>query len=200
LLSRRGWVSGGYKGIPRVIFICAGHNNGGSTFVVTTSQDDWFGYTRISLWAHENRLWYRPISAPITNAPAMSVNRLSLQLFNNYNAVQAHANAAPNPAAVSAIRLQVINAWRGIPANFANHANEVFTPLGYPGFEIKARCLRCQAMFHYNLNVAPNLVNLERAWRSRKAPLNHLCQRRFICAETIGHFYCMLARGTAATH
>ena len=29
----------------------------------------------------------------------MSVNRLSLQLFNNYNAVQAHANAAPNPAA-----------------------------------------------------------------------------------------------------
>jgi hypothetical protein len=80
--------------------------------VVTTSQDDWFGYTRISLWANENRLWYRPASAPITNAPAMSVNRLSLQLFNNYNAVQAHANTAPKPAAVSAIRLQVINAWR----------------------------------------------------------------------------------------
>jgi hypothetical protein len=32
-------------------------------------------------------------------------------------------------------------------------------------------------MFHYNPNVAPNLVNLERAWRSRQAPLNHLCQK-----------------------
>jgi hypothetical protein len=94
--------------------------------------------------------------------PAMSVNRLSLQLFNNYN-------AAPNPAAVSAIQLQVINAC--VPANFTNHANEVFTPLGCPGFGIKARYLRCQAMFHYNSNVAPNLVNLERAWRSRQAPL-----------------------------
>jgi hypothetical protein len=108
--------------------------------------------------------------------PAMSVNRLSLQLFNNYNAVQAHANAAPNPAAVSAIQLQVINAC--VPANFTNHANEVFTPLGCPGFGIKARWLRCQAMFHYNPNVAPNLVNLERAWRSREAPLNLPCQRR----------------------
>jgi hypothetical protein len=172
LLSRRGWVSGGYKGIPRTIFICAGPNNGGSTFVVTTSQDDWSGYTRISLWANENRLWYRPASAPITNAPAMSVNRLSLQLFNNYN-------AAPNPAAVSAIQLQVINAC--VPANFANHTNEVFMPLGC--FGIKTRCLRCQAMFHYNPNVAPNLVNLERAWRRRQAPLNHLSEEVPLCRD-----------------
>jgi len=150
--------------------------------------------------ARDLRIWDRPYKAPITNAPAMSVNRLSSQLFSNYLSVQEQAQNAPNPAAVNAIRLQVINAWRGVPANFANHANEVCTPLGCPGFGIKARCLRCQAVFDYNVNVAASLANLERDWRSRKALLDKLCWRRFNCAEIIGHFYCMLARGAATTH
>lgn len=208
-------MAGGYKGVPGVIFICAGANGGAQTFVATTSQDNWFGILRVSLWAHNLRIAWRPANPPVTagpgvapamNIPALSGNQHNLAgVYGQFNAQQPAALAAvpAGAAAVAAVRTGVINAWQAAaPGNSANHTVEVCTPLECPRFfNVKSRCLRCQALFRYNAAVAPGLAAAETAWRANTAlALPQLCNENWICAETIAHFYCMNARGANPNH
>jgi hypothetical protein len=195
-----------FKAIPKTIFLCGGANAAGSTMVVTTSQDIWWGMRPISQWAQNNRLTTRPSKAPITTPPAMDVVALSQSIYDKLNGVQRLANSASTADATAGVRAAAITEWKNAsPARVANHAAEIATPLACPTFMFKARCLRCQAMFNYNVNSA--IKTLEANWRGinttrngDRGQLDRLCYKGFNCAETIAHFYCTHARGANRNH
>ncbi|KAK4195615.1 hypothetical protein QBC40DRAFT_315727 [Triangularia verruculosa] len=187
------------RGLPQVMFVCAGANNG--MHVITTSKDQWFHFTSVWASVDAGRV-QRQTSPPIVLGgalqPAFNVIGLSNTVLQDFNAAQADVNRVLSDNATEVIRSQVATLWQNQPARFANHANEMALPMTVPDFAAKARCLRCQALFRYNVNHDPGLVAADTAWRgNRRKAVGKLCNTDWDCAETYAHFYCVAANAAA---
>ncbi|KAK0659193.1 hypothetical protein QBC41DRAFT_341396 [Cercophora samala] len=193
------------RGLPRVMFVCAGANNG--MHVITTSKDHWYDFT--SLWAAADAARVqRQASPPIVlpgggGHPAMNIVGLSNGVYQEFSNAEADVARVLSDNAAEIIRAGTVTFWQNQPGapRFANHANERCLPLTVPDFAVKARCLRCQALFRYNVNHAdaPGLVAAEGAWRgNRRLGVAVLCNGGWDCAETLAHFYCVAANGASA--
>ncbi|KAK4653907.1 hypothetical protein QC762_510640 [Podospora pseudocomata] len=186
------------RGLPRVMFVCAGGNNG--MHVITTSKDNWYDFT--SLWAATDaarvqRQTCPPIVLPGGGGqPAFNVIGWSNAVFHEFSNAEADVARILSDNAAEIIRSNTITVWQNQAARFANHANERCLPMTVPDFAVKARCLRCQALFRYNVNHpdALGLVGAEAAWRgNRRLGVAVLCNGDWDCAETLAHFYCVAA-------
>ncbi|VBB80925.1 Putative protein of unknown function [Podospora comata] len=195
------------RGLPRVIFVCAGTNNG--THVITTSKDNWFHFT--SLWAAANYARaQRQTLPPIVllgggGQPAFNVVGRSDAVYQEFYDAEEDVARIQSDNAADIIRSGTITFWQNQAARFANHANERCLPMTVPDFAVKARCLRCQALFRYNVNHAdaPGLVGAEADWRgNRRLGIAVLCNKDWDCAETLAHFYCVAANavGVGGVH
>ncbi|KAK0716564.1 hypothetical protein B0T21DRAFT_375121 [Apiosordaria backusii] len=190
------------RGLPRVMFLCSGANNG--MHVVITSKDHWYDFTSLYDVANAGRV-QRHGSPPVIlpgagGQPAFNVIGLSNGVYQEFFNAEAAVARVLSDNAAEIIRAGSITFWQnqaGGP-HFVNHANERCLPMTVPDFAVKARCLRCQALFRYNANHAdaPGLPAAEAAWRGdRRLGVAVLCNKDWSCAETLAHFYCVAANG-----
>ncbi|KZZ89161.1 hypothetical protein AAL_07809 [Moelleriella libera RCEF 2490] len=182
------------KAIPHTVFVCTGSNGAAAnppTIVVTTSQDVWGAFTTMQNFATRcrqplRRLDWNGVGA---NRDSMNIRGASRNLRTAYrNAV------AGLPAPVTPINRQVA---RGAVRNQylvqfnALHTNECATPFSCPSFRPKARCLRCQGLFDYNVQPIVWMTNAEIALRMAQELKCHL---KLACAECIAHYACRHAK------
>ncbi|KAK3985314.1 hypothetical protein QBC44DRAFT_345376 [Cladorrhinum sp. PSN332] len=194
------------RGIPRVVFICAGRNAG--RFVITTSKDHWYFFTSLHDMSKDSRS-LRQTAPPVVGngggAPAFNVPAISDQAFQHLETFEDDVADVSSNEATENIRRNAIRSWQALlPApRYAAHDGEFCVPLTCPDFTVKARCLRCQAMFRYDVTHpdAAGLEQAERDWRgSRLLTFDRLCNKGWDCAETLAHFYCAAANAANAVN
>jgi hypothetical protein len=182
-MLRRWWgdSSSSIRGVPYVAFICSGV----TTFVVTTSHDRWNGMSVMYEFsgrcrAHRVATNPGPFRPMHTNVPG-----LSQRLFQELDPLR--------PPHLEQKRRNVINQDKWAPTR--RHLSETARCFACPSFEPMARCLRCQALFRYNLPV--EVTNLERILREQP-------RKKVIfdweCAEAFAHYFCEAAKGGFDNH
>jgi hypothetical protein len=173
-----------HAGIPGTVFICTGDDNanGANTteIVITTSRDFWEGYGRVHAWVNTNRLTLSRLGWRANPRDNLNVRIQSTQIRT------AFANI-PNLANLTAANRLIARQGVKNQANWvtANHGAELAKPMSCPLFQDKARCLRCQTLFRYN--VLANVAALE---NNLLAAAGAHSRTGLFCAETIAHYCC----------
>ncbi|ETS81269.1 hypothetical protein PFICI_06271 [Pestalotiopsis fici W106-1] len=195
-----GWWDCYNKGIAKTVFVCTGSNGGAvgqvPTIVITTSQDEWGSFSSLQNWARACRQPLRRLNWNGVGGmrDPMGLTAESLQVRLDYQNAIAALPVPTNFAARTNARQGVIN-LRGAFRVFhnANHPHELAVPLTCPGFQPRARCMRCQAFFHYNIQ-APGALAGETVLKGANYLKCHLMRA---CAECIAHYACCHALANA---
>jgi hypothetical protein len=155
---------------------CAGHSSGSviatpnepdqskSKFVITTSTDrrDEFRLIHDFAWrARDSRLAREPFASRQEDIGL--IRDLSQRLLNDLSKTKEKKQRI----------VSEVSSW-------FSHDGILAVPLGCLDFTPSPRCLRCQALFRYNV---PNYVNEEEMKYQNGNP-------NLTCAEAYAHFYC----------
>lgn len=161
------------------------------SFIITASRDIWRGYKRMEVWSFECRN-HRTNCPPIRDPalPPFDIVGLSDRLIGEFEKLP--STDSKDRTGRGQARLQVIEAYAryNIPPGFS-HGKEKAVPMACPDFKKKGRCLRCQALFMYDVD--DEVLLLEKEMRESNSSLGALAFDGWTCAETIARFYCIVA-------
>jgi hypothetical protein len=188
----QGWADCCNKAIPKTVFVCTGSDGAAfeedkpANIVVATSQDEWGGFNIMQNFATRCRQRLRRLNwnGVGANREPLGIRPHSTTLRQQY--IAAVTGAIP-PVVTDNDRR---NARRPVMTNWqhsVDHSTECATPYTCPGFQPKARCLRCQAFFQYDMQPIATLVGPEFTVLGMRELKSHLA---LTCAECIAHYGC----------
>ncbi|KAF5965136.1 hypothetical protein FBULB1_12403 [Fusarium bulbicola] len=165
-------------GLPRTTFLCIGISpNGDPVYSISASADYWSGFKKLHEFVLKLRHSRRNDITKAVKGGSKDVKCIK----KCSDVVQRRFESIPEKnEKIKELANLIEN-----PPGYFSHLHDVATPFECPSFQPKARCMRCQVLFRYE--VPDNVKEKE-----RNASQIYL---GFTCAETYAHFYCRALEG-----
>ncbi|KAF5578890.1 hypothetical protein FPANT_9816 [Fusarium pseudoanthophilum] len=160
-----------HPGLPKTIFVCRGTSpNDDPVYGISASADHWTHFEELNQFVWKLRNSRLNAIAKAVDGGEGDVRRIKVW---SRNIPQRRKGEGKNkPTVASLVQNSRV---------YFSHLHDVATPLTCPSFQPKARCIRCQVLFRYEV---PQNV------KEKEKDVPDDIYTGFSCAEIHAHFFC----------